>query len=70
LSVVEKRRVTMRNVMAVPGGIKTHEAVDYVPVDEVALYVQDAQTRWQSVEVGDDHDPGPDGDTITEPLEG
>jgi hypothetical protein len=66
LSVVEKRRVTMRNAVAVPGGFHTHEAVDYVPLDDLDRYVADAATRWQAVEVGDAHDSGPGGDTYTE----
>lgn len=60
---VEKRRVTMRTAVAGPGGSTlSHEAVDYVPVDVLDAYVADAQTRWQSVEVGDTHDAGPGGD--------
>ena len=70
MPVVEKRKVIMRNAVAVTGGFQTHEAVDYVPVSDLDAYVADAQTRWQAVEIGTDHDPGPGGDTTTEPLEG
>lgn len=60
---VEKRKVTMLSVSAMPdGAIARHEAVDYVPTDILDAYVTDAQGRWQSVTVGDEHDPGPGGD--------
>lgn len=63
---VEKRRVIMTNAVAVPGGFQVHEATDYVPLDILDTYVTDARTRWQSVAVGTEHDPGPGGDTYTE----
>lgn len=40
----------MRSTVAVPGGVQTHEAVDYVGAEMVEEYVADARTRWQSVE--------------------
>jgi len=55
----EKRRVTMTNTVAVPGGVASHVATDYVPVEQLDAYVADAKTRWQLVEVGDEHDGGP-----------
>lgn len=64
--MADKRRVTMTNAIAVPGGVLTHVATDYVPDDILDAYVADARTRWQSVEVSDDvdHGPGgPDGET-------
>lgn len=60
---VEKRRVTMRSVTALAdGSIANAEATDYVPVDILDAYVADARTRWQVVDVGEDHDAGPAGD--------
>jgi len=60
---VEKRKVTMLSVSALADGtIARHEATDYVPVDILDAYVADAQTRWQSVTVGDGHNSGPGGD--------
>lgn len=53
--VVEKRRVTM-------SGNRGHGCVDFVPLEILDDYVADAKTRWQHVEVGDSHDPGPAGD--------
>lgn len=58
---VTKRRVTMRSIVAVPGGTAVHEAVDYVRPDHLDAYVADAQARWQVVEVSDDPDAGPAG---------
>ncbi len=63
----EKRKVTMTSVDARIGAdgktvIAEHKAVDYVPADVVDAYVADAQTRWQHVTVGDEHDSGPGGD--------
>lgn len=60
---IEKRKVTMTSLQAGPDGQPlTHEATDYVPVTILDAYVTDARTRWQSVTVGDSHDPGPAGD--------
>lgn len=60
--VVTKRRVTMRSVVATPGGgTETHEVVDYVRPDFLDAYVADARTRWQVVEVSDEPDAGPGG---------
>ena len=63
--MTEKRRVTMTNALAMPtpdGGpvnVALHVATDYVPLDILDTYVADARTRWQSVEVGTEHDGGP-----------
>lgn len=71
--MTDKRRVTMTTITALPPDSKgraqtaRHEAVDYVPVDILDVYVADARTRWQLVEVSDDVDHGPggkDGDTV------
>lgn len=61
----------MTSVIARPGGvIETHQAVDYVPEDILDAYVADAKTRWQAVDISDDHDPGPAGyDGATADLE-
>jgi hypothetical protein len=60
---IEKRKVTMTNAFARPGGIETHEVTDYVPLDILDAYVADAQKRWQSVVVDHEagHDAGPGG---------
>ncbi len=66
--MIEKRHVTMVNVVA--RGVdedgkpllETHEAHDYVPLDLLDSYVEDAKKRWQSVSVEDGHNPGPGGD--------
>lgn len=62
--VIEKRKVTMLNVVAINGDIYQHKAEDFVPVEILDAYVADAQTRWQSVVVDHDsgHDSGPAGD--------
>ena len=52
---IEKRRVHM----STPG---VAEATDYVPVSILDDYVADAKQKWQIVEVGTTHDPGPAGD--------
>ena len=63
----DKRKVTMRTVGLAPNGeLQPFEAVDYVPEDILEVYVADARTRWQFVEVSEDYDAGPggpDGDT-------
>lgn len=62
---IEKRKVTMLNFVALPDGTPAkHEAVDYVPLEILDAYVEDAKTRWQSVVVDHDggHNPGPGGD--------
>ena len=56
MAVVEKRRVVMTD----PG--TGWQATDFVPLNILDAYVQDAKTRWPSVEVGTVHDPGPGGD--------
>lgn len=59
----EKRKVTMRNVtLLADGNTANLEVTDYVPVDILDAYVADAKTRWQFVDVGTEHDPGPAGD--------
>lgn len=61
---MEKRKVVMTGISLSPDGktVLRHEATDYVPLDILDAYVADAQTRWQSVVVGDEHDSGPGGD--------
>lgn len=67
---VEKRRVTMTNQVLAGRDDKgdliyhTFEATDYVPLDILDVYVEEAKTRWSLVEVDHDagHDPGPAGD--------
>lgn len=72
--VVEKRKVTMVNITAIPAhdgnpeGIKREELTDYVPLEILDAYVEDAKTRWQVVDVDHEggHNSGPgkdDGDT-------
>lgn len=59
---ITKRRVTMRNFVAVSADeVHTHEAVDFVNPEFLDAYVADARTRWQSVEVSDEPDAGPGG---------
>lgn len=64
---ITKRRVTMRNVMAVPptkehpSGIAEIVATDYVLPEHLDAYVADAQRNWQQVEVSDEPDAGPGG---------
>jgi hypothetical protein len=53
--IIEKRRVTMVSANG-------HMAIDYVPLEYVAAYVRDAQTRWDTVTAGTSHDSGPGGD--------
>ncbi len=69
---IDKRRVTMTNVVALPGGREQrHEMVDYVRPHQLEGYVADAKTRWQSVEVSEEYDAGPagyDGDTYDLPT--
>jgi hypothetical protein len=57
-----KFRVTMRSIVAIPGGIQEHTAVDYVPEEILDAYLSDAAPRWQSIEVSDEPDSGPAGD--------
>ena len=65
--VITKRKVTMRNVVAVepseqfPAGFAEHIATDYVRPDFLDAYVADAKTRWQSVVVSEEPDAGPAG---------
>lgn len=71
MTIIQKRRVTMRAAVTTftAEGVATtqvHEAVDYVPANQVDQYTADARTRWQSVTVGNEHDAGPGGDTHTE----
>lgn len=60
---IEKRKVVMKSAIVLSDQTTaTAEATDYVPVDILDAYVEDARTRWQSVEVEDGHNPGPAGD--------
>jgi len=60
--VITKRRVTMRSISALPdGSTAEHRAVDYVRPDFLDAYVEDARTRWQTVDVSDEPDAGPGG---------
>jgi hypothetical protein len=61
---MEKRKVTMTSVVALPGGnIATHKAEDYVALEHLDAYMAHARTNgWQLVEAGDEHDPGPGGE--------
>lgn len=68
---VTKRRVTMRNfaVEVIDGATQVieYKAEDFVRPDFLDAYVEDAQTRWQHVEVSDEPDAGPggyDGQTV------
>ncbi len=59
---VTKRRVTMKSVVALPGGgVAEHVATDYVRPDHLEAYVADARARWQVVEVSEEPDAGPGG---------
>lgn len=59
---ITKRRVTMRNFVAVSATeVHTYEAVDYVNPEFLDVYVADARTRWAEVEVSDEPDAGPGG---------
>lgn len=46
-----KHKVVMRNLTTSPDGdvIYQHEAVDYVPEEQLTAYVADARTRWAEV---------------------
>lgn len=59
---ITKRRVTMSSVSLGPDGeVLTHQAVDYVRPDFLEVYVEDAKTRWQRVDVAEEPDAGPAG---------
>lgn len=58
---ITKRRVSMRSVQAIPGGVAESNAVDYVLPEDLDAYVADAKTRWQEVAVSDEPDAGPAG---------
>lgn len=64
---VTKRRVTMVNYVFVGNShegepqFMRHEAVDYVRPDFLDAYLEDARTKWQSVEVSEEPDAGPGG---------
>lgn len=68
---ITKRRVTMKSVsLLADGGTAELEAVDYVLPEHLDVYVADARTRWQFVEVSEDPDAGPagyDGETTLAP---
>lgn len=65
---IEKRHVRMKAVSLSydEDGNETrleHVAEDYVPVDILNAYLEDARSRWPSVVVvSDEHNPGPGGD--------
>lgn len=64
---ITKRRVTMVGYAFVgldddgQPVFMRHEAVDYVRPDFLDAYVEDARTRWTSVEVSAEPDAGPAG---------
>lgn len=63
---ITKRRVTMRTTTTIvheDGSTTTiaQEAVDYVPDGLLPAYVEDAATRWSSVQVSSEPDAGPGG---------
>jgi hypothetical protein len=64
---ITKRRITMRNAMAVPAspdhpaGIAEIVATDYVLPEVLDATVAYLQTKWQRVEVSDEPDAGPGG---------
>lgn len=58
----DKHKVTMRSMGLAPNGeMQPFEATDYVPEDMLEVYVADARTRWQYVEVSEGYDAGPGG---------
>lgn len=60
--VTDKRKVTMRNTVALADGTTAEiVATDYVPAATRDAYVADARTRWSVVEVGTEPDAGPGG---------
>jgi hypothetical protein len=58
---IDKRRVTCRSIVAVPGGTAEMTATDYVRDRYIEAYVADARERWQFVEVSEEYDAGPGG---------
>jgi hypothetical protein len=59
---LDRRKVTMKSIGLAPDGTTLlHEAIDYVDLEHLDAYVEDAKTRWQSVTVGDKTDHGPGG---------
>jgi hypothetical protein len=61
--MANRRKVTMTSVSLTDAGVLlTHEATDFVELDDVERYIADARTRWQSVTVGETLDNGPAGD--------
>lgn len=58
---IDKRRVTVKSVIAVPGGTSEMTATDYVRDQHLTAYLEDARGRWQSVEVSEEYDAGPGG---------
>lgn len=63
----EKRKVTMTNVKLVGQDAKgkdvyqREEATDFVPVEILDAYLEDARTRWGHITVGEEPDHGPGG---------
>lgn len=76
MSEITKRRVTMRRqttTICEDGSTMTigHEATDFVRPDILPAYIQDAATRWETVEVSGEPDAGPggyDGPTFVPPT--
>lgn len=68
----DRHRITMTNFSPIPGGFQRVEATDHVAAADIAAYVADAQTRWALVEVSEEIDNGPAGDSgdYTPPTEG
>lgn len=63
---IDKRKVTMSNYVTVVDAdgqpqIQKHEATDYVNPELLDLYVADAKTRWQNVQVSEEPEAGPGG---------
>jgi hypothetical protein len=71
MSDITKRRVTMKNAQLLPNGVLAERTVtDYVLPEHLDVYVADARTRWQFVEVSEEPDAGPagyEGDTSLPP---
>jgi hypothetical protein len=65
--VITKYRVTMRNIRAVPAtpdnpaGIAEITATDYVPIEILDAYLENARGNWAQVEVSEEPDAGPGG---------
>lgn len=61
-AALDRYKVTMKSVSLTDDGTLLEQAAeDYVDVEHLDAYVEDARTRWQSVVVGDVVDHGPAG---------